>query len=179
MERCSWATNPLLIEYHDNEYGQLTPSDNAIFEKICLESFSAGLSWLIVLKKREALREAFEGFSLEKCASLTDDALEEALCNPGIIRNTRKITAVRDNAKACLAIVREHGELKSFVSSFRTGKDLASAMRKYGVRQFGPVCAEELLKSLGLLPAHEPGCSFCNSDMSEASAKEDTACRHS
>ena len=160
VRRCSWATNDLLIEYHDKEYGRLTPSDQAIFEKICLESFSAGLSWYIVLTKRDALRASFCGFDPEKCAAMTDEALENAMQNPEIIRNRRKIEAVRINARACLAISEEHGGLMPFVRSHRGGRALAAAMREYGVRQFGPVCAAELQKSLGLIPAHEPDCAF-------------------
>lgn len=158
IARCSWATNELLIQYHDTEYGNLTPSNDAIFEKICLESFSAGLSWYIVLKKRDALRAAFANFELAPCANLTDEALASAMNNPRIIRNARKIEAVRGNARACLRICEEHGSLISFLETTAGPERIAREMRRFGVRQFGPVCANELLKSLGMVPAHEPGC---------------------
>lgn len=184
LARCSWAVNELLIQYHDTEYGELTPSDDAIFEKICLESFSAGLSWLIVLKKREALRSAFENFVLERCANLTDAALEDAKGNPDIIRNTRKIEAVRSNARACLDIRDQYGSLLTFVQSCPDMYKLASAMRGFGVRQFGPICAQELRKSLGLDPAHEAGCFKAvhvlpDSCLNAFSEQRDDSCLHS
>lgn len=172
LARCSWATNELLIQYHDMEYGELTPSDDAIFEKICLESFSAGLSWYIVLKKRDALRAAFENFVLERCAELSDAALESAKENPDIIRNARKIEAVRTNARACLDIKKEHGDLITFVTACGEMQRLAAGLRSFGVRQFGPVCAHELLKSLGLAPAHEAGCFKAHVPDLDASAQQ-------
>ena len=80
--RCSWATNDLLIAYHDEEYGRLDRDERSIFEKICLESFSAGLSWFIALKKRPALRAAFADFDVDACAQLSDEHLEDVLQRP-------------------------------------------------------------------------------------------------
>lgn len=156
--RCSWATDDLLVEYHDNEYGRWNGSDNGIFEKVCLESFSAGLSWRLVLVKREAFRKRFAGFDIDRCASLTDGELAAAMDSPDIIRNARKIEAVRSNARVCQQIVAEYGSMRSFIQAHPAAEELHSAFKKRGARQFGPVCASELLKSLGMLPAHESGC---------------------
>lgn len=159
MRRCSWATNELLIAYHDQEYGRLERDENALFEKICLESFSAGLSWYIVLKKRDALRQRFAAFDVDRCAVLTDEQLEAAMSDPEIIRNRRKIEAVRQNARVVQSL-RADGGLLALVLDMRRPADLASALKRRGMQQFGPICAGELLKSLGLLPAHEPGCAL-------------------
>lgn len=157
QQRCSWAVNDLLIAYHDEEYGRLAQEDRDIFEKICLESFQAGLSWYIVLKKRPALRKAFAQFDIGFCSRLSDRDLEDALSGD-IIQNRRKVAAVRSNALAALRIIEEKGSLIALIQTCRTGDELAAALKAYGMRQIGPVGAEELLKSLGLLPAHEEGC---------------------
>lgn len=145
--RCSWATTELLIDYLDTEYGSLASSDNAIYEKICLESFSAGLSWQIVLQMQDALRTAFNGFDIGYCASLSVEATADALSNTDLVRGRRKMAAARNNAVACQGIVYERG-----------------------VRQFGPVCASGLPKSLGMVPARAPGCSRSVHILPQASA---------
>lgn len=157
-KRCSWAVGELLTAYHDQEYGRMTTSDRDIFERICLESFSAGLSWLLVLRKRPALRAAFGNFDLHVCAALSDAQLEDALKNPDLIRNRRKIEAVRSNARVCLDISDACGTLRAFVERFSGPELLIGALRQAGIRQFGPSGAAELMKSMGLLEAHENGC---------------------
>ena len=157
VRRCSWATNELLIAYHDQEYGRLGRSEDSVFEKICLEMFSSGLSWYIALKKRPALRSVFAGFRPDACAAMSDAELEAALTNPEIIRNRRKVYAVRTNAEVVCAL-RSEGGILEYVLRHPRPQELASGLKERGMRQFGPVCAGELLKSLGLLPAHEPGC---------------------
>ncbi len=160
MKRCSWAANDLLIAYHDNEYGRIQTDNHNIFEKLCLESFSAGLSWYIVLKKREAFRTAFCGFSPENCAALTDDYLDSLREDAGIIRNAAKIYAVRSNAHAALAVIRDYGSLFKFIYSFKQPERLLSALKQYGFRQVGISAATELMKSLGIIEAHEPDCAI-------------------
>lgn len=169
MRRCSWATNELLIQYHDNEYGRGDITDDGIFEKICLESFSAGLSWHLILSKREGFRSVFHGFSLARCAQLTDDELEAARRSPEIVRNWRKITAVRSNAGVCAGVVEEYGSLSAFLLAHRTPEELHAVLKRRGIRQFGVTCAEEVLKCVGLLPAHEPECALAalNGPLSE------------
>lgn len=167
IKRCSWATNDLLIAYHDEEYGRLVHEESAIFEKICLESFSAGLSWYIVLKKRPALRDAFADFDVDACASLSDGQLEQAMARPDIIRNRRKVEAVRTNAQVIRSL-RSEGGILSLILRQKRPVDLAADLKKRGLRQFGPVCAGELMKSLGLLPAHEPSCALARREREEA-----------
>lgn len=158
VRRCSWATNDLLIQYHDTEYGKLCEDNDAIFEKICLESFSCGLSWYIVLKKRGALKKAFCDFHIDACAALSNKDLQTIATLDGVIKNARKIEAVAANARSCQDIISAYGSLIAFIRGFEDGEALCKGLKKFGVRQFGPVCANEVLKSLGLVPAHEPDC---------------------
>lgn len=159
IKRCRWATNDLLIAYHDEEYGRLSTDDRDIFEKICLESFSGGLSFYIALKKRPALREAFGNFDIDHCANMSDADLEAAL-QMDIIRNRRKVEAVRSNARVCQSIIADEGSLIAFIQKHPLHQDLTLALKERGIRQFGPVSSVELLKSLGFIRAHEADCSF-------------------
>lgn len=164
-KRCSWATNALLIAYHDEEYGRLERDERSLFEKICLESFSAGLSWYVALSKRPGLRRVFASFDVDACAQLSDEQLEAALASEDIIRNRRKVEAVRSNARVVQSL-REEGGLLELILRHRRPADLAADLKKRGMRQFGPICAGELMKSLGLLPAHEPGCAWAHREES-------------
>ena len=156
--RCSSVTDVLLREYHDNEYGRLKTDDSSLFEKLCLESFQAGLSWRTVLAKRDAFREVFFGFDIQKCAELEDGHLESLMLDPRIIRNRRKIFAVRENARATLRVCREHGSFFKYVYSFRKPEPLLSSLKGYGYVFVGPTMVEAFMQSIGILEAHEPGC---------------------
>ncbi len=158
LKRCSWATDDLLIAYHDEEYGRLKTTDQALFEKLCLEAFQAGLSWRTVLLKRDALREAFCNFDIDACAALTDVQLEAQAQNAAIIRNRRKIFAVRSNAQAAQKILSEHETLFAFVTQYPTPQKLKQALKHYGFTFAGETVCESFLQSIGLLEAHEPGC---------------------
>lgn len=111
MPRCSWVNvnNPLYIAYHDEEWGRPLHDEQALFELLCLESYQAGLSWEIVLNKRQAFRSAFFDFDIQKVAKMTDMELDSLLDNPAIIRNKAKLYATRANAQAFLKVQEEFG----------------------------------------------------------------------
>ena len=101
-KRCGWVkmSNPLYVAYHDEEWGRPLHDDQALFELLCMETYQAGLSWETVLNKRQAFRESFHGYHLQRVAEMTDSELESLLDNPAIIRNRAKIFATRANAQA-------------------------------------------------------------------------------
>ena len=119
IARCMWAvTDPLLRDYHDEEWGRPVHGEHALFERISLEGFQAGLSWRTVLAKRPAFRVAFDGFDADAVAAFTDDRLEALMDDAGIIRNRAKILATRSNARAIIAL-RDHGGIDHFLWSRR------------------------------------------------------------
>jgi DNA-3-methyladenine glycosylase I len=156
--RCSWAVDPLLMDYHDNEFGKILSSDNALFEKLTLEVFQAGLSWRTVLVKRDALREAFRGFDISVVASMQDDELDALLEDARIIRNQKKIYAARQNARAALEIIALHGSLFKYIYSFSKPTQLCASLRQAGFAFIGETIAESFMQSIGILPAHMPSC---------------------
>src|SRR6185437_11650129 len=103
--RCPWGLSaPEYVAYHDDEWGRLVHGDQAIFERLCLEAFQSGLSWLIILRKRENFRKAFAGFDIEQVAAFTDADATRLLADAGIVRNRAKINAAINNARAALAV---------------------------------------------------------------------------
>ena len=115
--RCFGGT-PIYIAYHDNEWGRPVHDDRKLFEMLILEGAQAGLSWLTVLKKREAYREAFDGFDPAKVALYDDAKIAELMANAGIIRNRLKIKAAINNAKLFLKIAEQHGSFDKFIWSY-------------------------------------------------------------
>ncbi len=122
--RCSWVPldKPLYVRYHDEEWGLPVHEDRKLFELLLLESTQAGLSWYLILRKRENFRSAFSQFNPQKIAFYTNDKIEELLHNRGIIRNRRKIEATITNAKAFLRIQEEFGSFDAFIWNFVNGK---------------------------------------------------------
>jgi DNA-3-methyladenine glycosylase I len=117
-QRCDWVNqDPLYIAYHDEEWGVPVYDDRQLFELLCLEGAQAGLSWYTILKKREAYREAFDGFDPEKIIRYDEDKIAELMQNPGIVRNRLKIKAFIQNAGAYLAI-QEKGSFGEWIWSF-------------------------------------------------------------
>jgi DNA-3-methyladenine glycosylase I len=123
-KRCSWVStdNPLMLQYHDREWGVPVHDDRKHFEFLVLEAAQAGLSWLIVLKKREGYRRAFSGFDPEKVARYTENRIEKLTLNPAIIRNRMKIKAAVRNAQAFLAIQEELGGFDAYCWRFVDGR---------------------------------------------------------
>ncbi len=127
-KRCSWAaSNPLMKEYHDKEWGTPIHDDRLLFEFLILEGVQAGLSWNIVLQKRENYRMAFEDFDYKKIANYDEKKVEELLQNIGIIRNKRKIQAVITNAKAFLEIQKEFGSFDAYIWDFIDHRPIKNA----------------------------------------------------
>ena len=117
--RCSWAGDiPIYIDYHDNEWGRPVHDDAKLFEMLILESMQAGLSWITVLKKREAFREAFDGFDPNKVALYDDTKIQELMENEKIIRNHLKIHAAIINARLFLDVVEKYGSFDKFIWSY-------------------------------------------------------------
>jgi DNA-3-methyladenine glycosylase I len=127
MQRCHWPTNDLAIRYHDEEWGTPLHDDTRLFEFLILEGAQAGLSWDTVLRKREAYREAFDGFNPEAVASYDDAKCAELLTNDGIIRNRLKIASAVANAKAFLKVQNEFGSFDKYIWSFVDGRPMVNS----------------------------------------------------
>ena len=175
--RCFWANpkNERYIRYDDEEWGQPVYDDKKLFEMLILESFQAGLSWECVLNKREAFREAFDGFDLKKVCGYQEEQVERLMQNKEIIRNRRKITAAIKNANIFLEIQKEFGSFSDYLWHFtgheiiyETGKttselsDTVSAdLYKRGMRFVGSTIIYSYLQAVGIIYSHEDGCYLC------------------
>ena len=181
LARCPWPSGDLYRAYHDTEWGVPLHGDRAIFEKLTLEGFQSGLSWIVVLRKREAFRCAFAGFEPHAVAAFVDEDVERLLGDAGIIRNRQKIEAAIANARAVAALQERDGEgaldrlLWSFADAARaehvppadmadvpaqtaTSRALAKALQREGLRFVGPVTMYALMQSGGLVDDHVDGC---------------------
>ena len=127
--RCTWAKTPVNIAYHDREWGVPVHDDRAWFEFLVLEGAQAGLSWEIILNKRDAYRKAFQDFAPERVARYTPARIERLLQNPGIVRNRLKVQSAVGNAKAFLAVQREFGSFDAYVWPFVGGAPLVNRRR--------------------------------------------------
>jgi DNA-3-methyladenine glycosylase I len=130
VSRCPWPVDDLYIAYHDTEWGVPLHDDRALFEFLILEGAQAGLSWHIILKKRENYREAFDNFDPQKVARYNKAKLDRLLANPGIIRNRLKIAAAVRNAKAFLAVQEEFGSFDRYIWRFVGGHPIINAHRR-------------------------------------------------
>ncbi len=127
-ERCQWSTSdPLYIQYHDQEWGVPVHNDRLLFEFLILEGAQAGLSWLTILRKRENYRQAFSDFDPQQVAGYDEKKVAELLDNPGIIRNRRKIKSAITNARAFLAIQEEFGSFDHYIWQFVGGEPVQNA----------------------------------------------------
>ena len=129
LERCSWANAPLLDNYHDTEWGVPVHDDRLLFEHIVLDGAQAGLSWLTILKKRDAYRKAFDNFEIEKVARYGQPRIEKLLGNAGIVRNRLKIESAVKNARATLAVQEEFGSLDAYLWAFVDGRTIRNRWR--------------------------------------------------
>ena len=172
--RAAWANqDPLLTSYYDTEWGMPVFDDDGVFERLSLEAFQSGLSWLTVLRKREAFREAFDEFSVERVARYADADVERLLADARIIRNRRKIIATIANAAAVLRLREEEGRgLAEFVWSFRPERSpaperdadvpatstesaaLARELKRRGFAFVGPTTVYALMTAIGIVDAH-------------------------
>jgi DNA-3-methyladenine glycosylase I len=176
LARCPWAaTHPLNRLYHDTEWGVPVHGERALFERISLEAFQAGLSWLTILSKRPAFREVFAGFDPETVARFTDGDVERLMGDARIVRNRAKIEAASANARAVVAL-REDGGLDRLIWSHRPppapaprttagmvastpeSKALSADLRSRGFAFVGPTTAHALMQAIGLIDDHLAGC---------------------
>jgi DNA-3-methyladenine glycosylase I len=133
LTRCPWCVgNDIMMEYHDTEWGVPLHDDQKHFEFIVLDGFQAGLSWLIVLRKRENYRKAFLNYNLKKIAAMDDSDVEELMLNDGIIRNRLKIKATIGNAKAFMAVQKEFGSFDKYIWQFVNNKTIVNRPRGAG-----------------------------------------------
>ena len=173
--RCWWGSDPPEYRlYHDTEWGFGVTSDHRLFEKICLEGFQAGLSWLTVLRKRENFRQAFSGFDPERVVEFGDSDVERLMANAGIIRHRGKIRSVINNAARALEMVTSHGSLSAFFwewaefgsAPLRTAPPatteasvaLAKDLRRRGWTFVGPTTCYAFMQAMGLVNDHLEGC---------------------
>src|SRR5918996_696671 len=127
--RCAWATTPLNIAYHDHEWGVPVHDDVVFFEFVTLEGAQAGLSWETILKKRDAYREAFDGFDPARVARFTPARVERLLRNPGIVRNRLKIESAVRNARGFLKVQKDFGRFDAYVWRFVGGAPRVNGWR--------------------------------------------------
>ncbi|UTW62921.1 DNA-3-methyladenine glycosylase I [bacterium SCSIO 12741] len=131
--RCSWCgTDPLYVQYHDEEWGTPLYDEDRLFEFLILETFQAGLSWITVLRKRENFRRAFDQFDYRKIAQYDDAKVKELLQDAGIIRNRLKILATISNAQAYIKVQEEEGSFSSYIWNFVGGKPQVNQFKEMG-----------------------------------------------
>ena len=177
MKRCFWVDekSEIYAKYHDEEWGVPKYDDRELFELLILESFQAGLSWITVLKKREAFREAFDNFDVKKVASYKENKIEELLGNEKIIRSRGKIEAAINNAKIFMEIQKEFGSFSNYIWSFtenkvikRKSKELQAStplsdkiskdLKKRGMKYTGTVIIYSYLQAIGVVDDHDMEC---------------------
>jgi len=163
IKRCSWASNEtdlVMIEYHDNEYGIMLEDNTALFELLSMELMQAGLSWKVVLDKREALKNRFKEYELNSIVRLSEDDIIELYQAKDIIRNKMKIDAIVNNAKV---ILENDINLKRYIlDNFEIyGDDYQKCAKQYkkdGFKFIGPSVIESLYQALGLIEGHQKEC---------------------
>ncbi len=176
--RCWSTSNPLLLQYHDREWGVPVHEDRALFEMLVLQGMQAGLSWVLVLARRPALRAAFDGFRPERVARYRAAEIRRLMANPAIIRNRAKIEAAAQNARAFAAVLEAHGTFDRYVWGFvdgtpirhhfrrraevpvdtRESRALSKDLRRQGFRFVGPVICYSFMQAAGLVNDHLVGC---------------------
>jgi DNA-3-methyladenine glycosylase I len=191
--RCGWATSaPEYVAYHDSEWGRPVRDDRGLYERLCLEAFQSGLSWLTILRKREAFRAAFAGFEIERVAAFDSADVKRLLADAAIVRNRAKIDAAIANARAATKL-REDGEsLADLIWSFapeegaapRSYADvpsttpestaLARELKRRGFRFVGPTTAYALMQACGLVDDHLVACAVRESVERERSTPSGT-----
>jgi DNA-3-methyladenine glycosylase I len=179
-QRCAWVNSPdpIYAEYHDTEWGVPEYDSRALWEKLMLDGFQAGLAWITILRKRDTMRLAFDGFDPDRIAAYTDTDRERLLADPGIIRSKSKIEAAIGNAKAYI-VMRENGEdfadyLWAFVggepvqNSYASLSDvptktalseqISKDLKKRGFKFVGPTIVYAFMEAVGMVNDHETGC---------------------
>lgn len=185
--RCWWpGDDPQYIVYHDNEWGRIVTTDNHLFEKITLEGFQAGLSWITILRKRENFRTAFDNFNIARVAKYNQAKIDELLLNAGIVRHKGKIASAINNANRALELIEEFGSLAAFFWQYEPAPEtrpakmteaatkqltktpestaLSKALKKRGWSFVGPTTCYAFMQSEGIVNDHVENC-FCRSEV--------------
>ncbi|MCG8272290.1 DNA-3-methyladenine glycosylase I [Aquamicrobium sp. NLF2-7] len=192
VDRCFWHGNlPDYIHYHDHEWGRPVADDRRLFEKICLEGFQSGLSWLTILRKRENFREAFAGFDFERVAEFTEADVERLLGNAGIVRHRGKIVSTINNARRARELVDEAGSLAAWFWKFEPAPEerpavmdlahlranpttavstrISKELKKRGWSFVGPTTVYAFMQAMGMVNDHIEGCA-CRAGVEAARA---------
>jgi DNA-3-methyladenine glycosylase I len=178
--RCAWAaSDPLMLAYHDHEWGEPCHDDQALFERLTLEAFQAGLSWLLILRKREHFRRAFDEWQVERIAEYGSQDVARLLADPGIVRNRRKIESTIHNARCFLELRAEYGSFDRYIWSLVGGAPLlrpaaptwtavpawtaeselmARELRRRGFKMVGPTMCYSFMQSVGMVNDHVQDC---------------------
>ncbi len=177
--RCFGGQDRLMCAYHDQEWGVPVHEDRALFEKLMLDAFQAGLSWRVILHKRDAFQSAFSGFAPEIVAAFGQDDVERLMRDAGIVRNRAKIEASITNARACLELQRDDGSLDAFLWSFTGGMTIKGlttdrwqdkptqspeslamslALRERGFKFVGPTVCYAFMQAVGMIDDHLQTC---------------------
>ncbi len=187
LPRCPWAGDDALYRhYHDQEWGRPVVDDTRLFEKICLEGFQSGLSWITILRKRDRFREVFHGFDVARVARMDEGDVEHLLADPGIIRHRGKIAATINNAARTLEVQREFGSFAAYIWRFEpkpeqrpddlswqairalaqtdASRALSKDLRKRGFAFVGPTTCYAFMQAMGLVNDHVEGC-FCRDEV--------------
>jgi len=175
--RCWWpGDDPLYVAYHDDEWGYQVDDDRSLFQKISLDAFQAGLSWITILRKREAFREAFDGFDIATVAAYGDDDVERMLNNAEIIRHGGKIRATISNARLAIDLIDEFGSMAEYLWRFAPApgpaptyeipavtaesEALSADLRSRGWKFVGPTVVYAFMQAVGMVNDHLDGCSI-------------------
>ncbi len=177
MKRCRWVDekSDIYKKYHDEEWGKPKYDDKELFELLILESFQAGLSWITILKKREAFRKAYDNFDIKKVANYKEEKINELLGNEKIIRSKNKIISSINNAKIFMQIQKEYGSFSNYIWSFTDNKiiknttddfpvstplsdTISKDLKKRGMKYVGTVIIYSYLQAIGIVNDHETEC---------------------
>ena len=171
IRRCWWgAGDALYRRYHDREWGRPIKNDRRLFEKICLEGFQSGLSWLIILRKRENFRRAFRDFDVEAIARFNARTVDRLMEDAGIVHNQAKILSVINNARRCLTLIEERGSLGAYAWSFEPRSTsrlvpvsaeavaMSKDLKRRGWSFVGPTTVHSFMQAVGIINDHLAGC---------------------
>lgn len=173
-KRCRWVEGKeeIYIKYHDEEWGVPKYDDDILFEMLILEMFQAGLSWITILKKREAFKKAFDDFDIDKIMKYDESKVNELLENEGIIRNKLKINATINNAKIFRKIQKEYGSFSAYIWSYTDGEiikaeyktksdlseKISKDLKEKGMKFVGPTIIYSYMESIGIIDNHTSDC---------------------
>ena len=175
VTRCAWGTgSEIYVRYHDHEWDRATIDEQALFEKICLEGFQAGLSWITILRKREAFRSGFAGFDPATVAVFDGDDVSRLLADQGIVRHEGKIRSAINNASRAIELIEERGSLSAYFWDWAEKDDvgpsdvaltpastaLSQDLKRRGWTFVGPTTIYAFMQAMGLVNDHAAKCDF-------------------